>query len=86
MTRSCRLSACVIAVLWLVTPNTAAAQLMSTCAADSPERRGEIGCTVFATKPLPDLKEPVFWHIDRFDYAGGGHRNSASPCAGRHRS
>jgi quercetin dioxygenase-like cupin family protein len=41
---------------------------MSTCAENSPERRGEIGCSVIESKVLPDgLKEPVFWHIDRFD-------------------
>jgi quercetin dioxygenase-like cupin family protein len=33
-----------------------------------PERRGEIGCRVIETKLLPpDLKEPVFWHIHRFE-------------------
>jgi quercetin dioxygenase-like cupin family protein len=54
--------------LLMLTTNTAAAQLMSTCVADSPERRGEIGCSIIQSKPLPeDLKEPVFWHIDRFD-------------------
>ena len=70
MTRSCGWSAAVAAVLSILTTNITAGQLMSTCAPDSPERRGEIGCTVFPTKPLPqDLKEPVFWHIDRFDSA-----------------
>ena len=45
----------------------AAAQLMTTCAQDSPERRGELGCTIISNTALPDgLKEPVFWHIDRF--------------------
>jgi quercetin dioxygenase-like cupin family protein len=57
-----------VAVLWMLTPNTAAAQLMSTCAPDSPERRGGIGCSIIESKPLPeDLTAPVFWHIDRFD-------------------
>lgn len=47
---------------------TGASQLMSTCAPNSPERRGEIGCSVIETKALPEgLKEPLFWHIDRFD-------------------
>jgi quercetin dioxygenase-like cupin family protein len=56
------------AVLCVLTANTAAAQLMSTCVPDSPERRGEIGCSIIESKPLPDgLTEPVFWHIDRFD-------------------
>ena len=70
MTRSCRWSTGVVAVLSLLTPNIARAQLMSTCAPDSPERRGQIGCTVFPSKPLPEgLAEPVFWHIDRFESA-----------------
>ena len=57
-------------LLSLLTANMAAAQLMSTCVENSPERRGEIGCSIIEMKPLPDgLKEPVFWHIDRFDSA-----------------
>jgi quercetin dioxygenase-like cupin family protein len=41
---------------------------MSTCVENSPERRGEIGCSIVESKALPDgIKEPVFWHIDRFD-------------------
>ena len=44
------------------------AQLMSTCAPDSPERRGEIGCSLIENRVLPEgLKEPLFWHLDRFD-------------------
>ena len=40
------------------------------CVENSPERRGEIGCSVIETKSLPaNLKEPVFWHIDRFQNA-----------------
>lgn len=58
----------VVAVLSILTTNTAAAQLMSTCVPDSPERRGEIGCSIIQSKPLPEgLTESVFWHIDRFD-------------------
>ena len=68
MTRSCGWSAGVVAVLSILTPNAAAGQLMSTCVPDSPERRGEIGCSIIQSKPLPEgLTEPVFWHIDRFD-------------------
>src|SRR5215831_6900870 len=38
------------------------------CVENSPERRGEIGCSVVEKKLLPaDLREPAFWHIDRFD-------------------
>jgi hypothetical protein len=44
------------------------AQEEPLCVENSPERRGEIGCNVTETKLLPpDLKEPVFWHIDRFE-------------------
>jgi quercetin dioxygenase-like cupin family protein len=47
--------------------SAASAQLMTTCAEHSPERRGELGCTIVATKALPDrLAAPVFWHLDRF--------------------
>jgi quercetin dioxygenase-like cupin family protein len=54
----------------LLSANRAAAQLMSTCVENSPERRGEIGCSIIEKKPLPaGLKEPVYWHIDRFDSA-----------------
>ncbi|HUA15617.1 MAG TPA: cupin domain-containing protein [Verrucomicrobiae bacterium] len=40
------------------------------CVENSPERRGEIGCSIVEKKPLPvTLKEPAFWHIDQFDSA-----------------
>src|SRR5712664_3495427 len=45
-------------------------KLMATCVENSPERRGEVGCSIIENKLLPDgLKEPLFWHIDRFDSA-----------------
>src|SRR5204863_4839598 len=54
----------------LLTAERAAAQLMSRCVENSPERRGELGCSIIENKLLPDgLKEPLFWHIDRFDSA-----------------
>ena len=38
------------------------------CVENSPERRGETGCSIVENKPLPrNLEEPVFWHIDRFE-------------------
>ena len=38
------------------------------CTEDSPERRGEQGCTILASRPLlGSLAKPVYWHIDRFD-------------------
>ena len=68
MTRSCADAAGMIIVLSILTTNTVSAQLMSTCVPDSPERRGEIGCSIIQSKALREgLTEPVFWHIDRFD-------------------
>src|SRR5262249_7211152 len=37
------------------------------CVENSPERRGEVGCSIVEDKVLPSTpKGPVFWHIDRF--------------------
>lgn len=59
--------AVVAVLLSALKPNAAGAQLMSTCVENSPERRGELGCSIIESKLLPtDLKEPVFWHLDRF--------------------
>jgi quercetin dioxygenase-like cupin family protein len=68
MTPQTAWSAIALTLASVLTANTAAAQLMSTCVENSPERRGEVGCSIIQSKVLPDgLKEPVFWHIDRFD-------------------
>ena len=38
------------------------------CTENSPERRGEEGCTILANRPLlGSLTNNVYWHIDRFD-------------------
>jgi quercetin dioxygenase-like cupin family protein len=38
------------------------------CSENSPERRGEEGCTILATKPLlGSLTKAQYWHLDRFD-------------------
>jgi quercetin dioxygenase-like cupin family protein len=38
------------------------------CFEDSPERRGEEGCTILANRPLSgSVATPLYWHIDRFD-------------------
>jgi quercetin dioxygenase-like cupin family protein len=43
-------------------------QLEPSCEADSPERHGEIGCSLVEDKALTvSLKEPLYWHIDTFD-------------------
>jgi quercetin dioxygenase-like cupin family protein len=55
-------------VLLILMTKMASAQLEPACVKDSPERRGAIGCSIVEDKPLPEtLKEPLFWHIDRFD-------------------
>ena len=58
-----------IPVLLLLVARIASAQQEEpVCVENSPERHGEIGCSIVERKPLPTtLKEPVFWHIDRFD-------------------
>lgn len=38
------------------------------CMENSPERRGEEGCTILTNRPLAGtLAKTVYWHIDRFD-------------------
>lgn len=38
------------------------------CAVDSPERRGEEGCSILAARPLLlSNDKPAYWHIDRFE-------------------
>ena len=38
------------------------------CSQDSPERRGEEGCTILADRPLSGpVPRTVYWHIDRFN-------------------
>jgi quercetin dioxygenase-like cupin family protein len=70
MTPQTTWSAIVLTLVSLLTAKTAAAQLMSTCVENSPERRGENGCSIIQSKVLPGgVEEPVFWHIDRFDSA-----------------
>jgi hypothetical protein len=57
----------VAVILLIVMTKTSSAQEEPLCVENSPERRGEIGCSIVEIKPLPaNLKEPVFWHIDHF--------------------
>ncbi len=38
------------------------------CTENSPERRGEEGCSILVTRPLvASTTKPTYWHIDRFD-------------------
>jgi quercetin dioxygenase-like cupin family protein len=56
-----------VALLLCLTAHKSFAQPAPLCVENSPERRGEIGCSVIVQKLLPEgLKEPIFWHIDRF--------------------
>jgi quercetin dioxygenase-like cupin family protein len=60
-------SAIATVALSLLIAGPATAQLMTTCAEDSPERRGEQGCTIIVNKALPSgLRDPQFWNIYRF--------------------
>jgi quercetin dioxygenase-like cupin family protein len=62
--RAATLSATIVLIC---SARMVAAQLEPSCVENSPERRGEIGCSLVENKPLPpDLKAPLVWHIDRF--------------------
>jgi quercetin dioxygenase-like cupin family protein len=37
------------------------------CMENSPERRGEEGCTILANREFVGSTDNVYWHIDRFD-------------------
>lgn len=57
-----------VMVLSALTSDMASAQLAPRCVENSPERRGEVGCSIVARRALPGgLKEPLYWHIDRFE-------------------
>ena len=56
---SCLIGAVMLLIL---TARTTSAQLEPACVENSPERRGEIGCSIVEVKPLPPtLKEPLFY-------------------------
>lgn len=62
------MSRVILAVLVVCTLAAAQERPPVKCTEDSPERRGEEGCTVLASRPLlGSLSKPVYWHIDRFD-------------------
>ena len=76
--RSCLIATIVIPILVAA---TSSAQLEPSCVANSPERRGEVGCSLVEDKLLPtSLKGPLFWHIDRFD-SGAGARAAVGPAS-----
>ena len=67
--RTLRIPGSVVFVALFVT-GIGRAQEEPVCVENSPERRGEIGCSIVEKKTLPTtLREPAFWHIDQFDSA-----------------
>jgi quercetin dioxygenase-like cupin family protein len=57
----------IVMTALMLSTRVAWAQLEPACIENSPERRGEIGCSLVENKPLPPgLKAPLVWHIDRF--------------------
>lgn len=47
---------------------TASAELEPKCVENSPERHGGLGCSYVENKALKGpFREPLYWHIDRFD-------------------
>jgi len=55
-----------LAFIGLLAMTKAIAQLAPLCVENSPERQGGIGCSVMRKELPAGLKEPVYWHIDRF--------------------
>jgi quercetin dioxygenase-like cupin family protein len=49
------------------------------CVENSPERRGDFGCSIVGNKPLPSgFRAPAYWEIDRFD-SGDLAKEAAGP-------
>ncbi len=69
MVPACRLQWPVLAITFAIFAiQTASAELEPKCVENSPERRGGIGCSYVENKALSgQLREPLYWHIDRFD-------------------
>jgi hypothetical protein len=58
----------VTSILFLAIAVAAVAQEEPQCVENSPERCGEIGCSIVENKALPaDLGDSVYWHVDRFE-------------------
>jgi quercetin dioxygenase-like cupin family protein len=68
-----------ILLLWCVGAPYAASSQTVQCAPDSPERRGEPGCSIVAIRPLAIAgASRVYWHVDGFDSLGDA-RAAAGP-------
>lgn len=62
------MSRILLAALLIAALANAADRSPVKCAADSPERKGEEGCSILASRPLVgSTAKPLYWHIDRFD-------------------
>lgn len=57
----------VVVLLSVLPARVSHAQLAPPCVPDSPERRGEVGCSIIENRLLGHLTGSIFWHIDRFD-------------------
>lgn len=66
-----RAATLTVTIVLVLSSLVAWAQLEPACVENSPERRGEIGCSLVENKPLPPgLKAPLLWHIDQFATEG----------------
>ena len=62
------MSRAILLILLVYTVAAAQERPPVKCTEDSPERRGEEGCTILANRPLVgSFAKPVYWHLDRFD-------------------
>jgi quercetin dioxygenase-like cupin family protein len=60
----------ILLLLCVGAPYAASSQTVE-CTPDSPERRGEPGCSIVAIRPLAIAgADRVYWHVDRFDSLG----------------
>ena len=70
--RSFKVCCLLITVDLISIGQASGAELEPPCVANSPERRGQVGCSLVEDKLLPtDLKGPLIWHIDQFESQEG---------------
>lgn len=74
-----RWSSLIAITIFTLVVQTASAELEPKCIENSPERHGGMGCSYVANKALKGpFREPVYWHIDRFE-SGEKARAAESP-------
>ena len=62
------MSRAILVIMMLCTLAAAQERPPVKCLEDSPERRGEEGCTILASRPIVGtVTGAAYWHIDRFD-------------------